>query len=290
MDAPLSSTHYFCPGCGAAIQTSLAPKGETLRVAALRLADDHDPKEAAALYFEARRNASTIDLVTERWPDLDMEAAEAIALATVRLYETPIVGLKVGFTSAAMRRQMNISSPNFGWLTEDMDVSEVPPRFRYIHPRVEPEIALITGKEIGCREYTIEELQNCIESIHAALEIVDTRYHEYKFTLVDNTADNSSAAGFVLGPPYKPSTVFERPVSVEVEIKERITEIGSSSDVMGGPFEALKWLVGELAKRSRPIPEGAIILTGGLTRALSLHRNEKLTANFLGLGSITFSL
>lgn len=244
--------------------------------------------EAARLLYDARANSAPIDLLTARWPDLTIAEAEAIALATVDMYEAPIVGFKLGFTSAVMRKQMNISAPNFGCLTADMDVSNQKEKCGFIHPRIEPEIALVVGKRIEGGPLAKDQLRAYIASVHPALEIVDTRYHEYKFLQADNTADNSSAAGFVLGPAFSADAALDLAVPVNVKQQGRIIATGKSSDVMGGPLDAFAWLVPELARRAIPIPAGAIILTGGLTSALPLKRGESMTADFAGMGQVSY--
>lgn len=100
-------------------------------------------------------------------------------------------------TIAAMRRQMNISYPNYGVLTESMSID-----IEYcavaldslIHPLVEPEIAvqLAAGLSGGGRNRT--SVIRAGPELMPAFEICDTRYCEYRFEAVDNIADNSSAA------------------------------------------------------------------------------------------------
>ena len=43
---------------------------------------------------------------------------------------------------------------------------------------------------------TPEEAMKAVESVHAALEIIDSRYKDFKFTLIDVVADNASSSHF----------------------------------------------------------------------------------------------
>ena len=153
-----------------------------------------------------------------------------------------------------------------------------------VHPRVEPEIALVTSRPIIGRTNV---KSSAIASVHAAIEIVDTRYTEYRFTLIDNTADNSSAAGFILGPAVPVSILDSGPIKVTFDDGEGGTICGSSDDALGGPLHALAWLADARAREGLAIPAGAIILTGGLTRAPYLRSAAPLRADFGRLGALS---
>ena len=60
---------------------------------------------------------------------------------------------------------------------------------------------------------------------------------------------------------------------------------GIGANALGDPLLALAWLANFLAERERAIPEGSIVLTGGLTRAHPLQAGQGLLAEFGGLGS-----
>lgn len=246
--------------------------------------------EEAELFLDAQRNGRTLDLLTMRWPDADLAVAEKIAAATVALSGEAVVGIKLGFTGSAMRDQMNIAAPNFGWLTQAMDLTDTAMRRSFVHPRVEPEVAVILAKAIGGSPLSPSEALPVIDSVHSALEIVDTRFHDYRFTLVDNTADNSSAAGFVLGPAHRPKGLIEQSLLVTLLQDGNPVAQGASSDAMGGPLDAVAWLSAALFERGLVLPAGAIILTGGLTAAPYLRVGEPVSAIFAGLGRVDICL
>jgi len=181
-----------------------------------------------------------------------------------------------------MRNQMGIAEPNYGTLTTDMQIERLDWQ-QLVHPRVEPEVALVTSRPIAGRT---DVMPSSIKSVHAAIEIVDTRYTEYRFTLIDNTADNSSAAGFILG-PASPVSILERgPLKVVFDDGEGGTISGSSDDALGGPLRAFEWLADARAKEGFTIPAGSVILTGGLTRAPFLVRGASMSEDFGQLGKL----
>jgi 2-keto-4-pentenoate hydratase len=240
-------------------------------------------EEAAQALHEARQTGQRIDLVSNRWSQLSLNDASAVAQQFVALSGEAQVGFKLGFTSAAMRSQMGIAAANYGRLTADMAYDRLD-WSRLVHPRVEPEIALVTARTIvGHANVT----SAAIASVHAAIEVVDTRYTEYRFTLIDNTADNSSAAGFILGPAHPVSILESGPIKVAFDDGEGGTLHGSSDDALGGPLHALAWLAETRAKEGLAILAGSIILTGGLTRAPYLRRDLPMIARFEQLGELS---
>lgn len=243
--------------------------------------------EEAHRFLAARTTATRIDLITRRWPDINLSDAQAIAYETVKLTGSPTVGYKLGYTSEAMRRQMGISTPNFGWLTAATDFSSGCSA-RLVHPRIEPEVAVVLGKDLKGGELSRAQVIAAMESVHASFEIVDTRYRDYTFTALDNTADNSSAAGFVLGPPCSPADCISNPLKVSLECGGAVIDAGLTTAALGGPVDAVLWLAKTLSLRGAGIPAGSIILTGGLTAAPRLEPNQPVRANFESLGAVNF--
>jgi len=96
--------------------------------------------------------------ITEQYPDMDWDDAYAIQniIKTRKVARgNRIVGLKAGLTSHAKMKQMGVTTPVFGFMADyyavpdggECKVSEL------IHPKVEPEIAFVTKRELrgpGC--------------------------------------------------------------------------------------------------------------------------------------------
>ncbi len=83
--------------------------------------------ELAGRLDEARRSRTPTTRLTDYHPELTEADAYAIADHGVVLREVcgeRVVGAKLGFTSAAMRLAMGVDSPNYGWLTDPMIVSD----------------------------------------------------------------------------------------------------------------------------------------------------------------------
>jgi 2-keto-4-pentenoate hydratase len=213
---------------------------------------------------------------------LDIDDAYAIQMAgTERRVARGemIVGWKLGYTSLAMRRQMGIDHPNFGPLTDVMLLRHneaVSPSL--IQPRVEPEIGFRFARPLN-GEVTVDEVMGAVGQAFACLEIVDSVYPGYRFKLEDNTADGSSAAQVVVGPALPR---LDRLESVAVVLRHNGHDVGSAtgSAASGHPAAGVVWLVAQLARRGQQLRAADIVITGGLTRAVSLEFGDHVEAVF----------
>ena len=242
----------------------------------------------AAALRHAETTGQTILPLTELESGLTIEIAYQIQATLRALDPAPVLGYKLGYTSAAMRAQMNITEPNYGVLTPAHVVSDPKGRVRaaeLIHPLAEPEIALRIGRDLRGPNVTRAELVAAIDAVFPAIEIVDTRYHAYKFTAIDNIADNSSSARFILGPALGPETISALPNSpVTLRIDGAAVDHGFGRAAMDDPVLALLWLVNALGAKGIGLEAGAVIMTGGLTRAHPIAAGNVVEADFAGLG------
>jgi 2-keto-4-pentenoate hydratase len=237
--------------------------------------------------LNAERTREPIDLITSEHPDLTEDDAYRIARTTTEDRGDPIVGFKLGFTSAAMRAQMGIDEPNFGYLTRGQAASSFVNIAPLIHPLIEPEIALVTGRDIHKQGQTRETVFGAIEAACAALEIVDTRFKAYKFKALDNISDNSSTARFILG-PLQPRRVIAdlRLAGALLWADGQMLDSGIGANALGDPLNALAWLANTLVKRGEKLPAGSVVLTGGLTRAYRLRGGQTVMSEIASLGAV----
>lgn len=197
-----------------------------------------------------------------------------------------LVGLKMGFTSEAKMKQMGVSDMIWGRLTDDMMYGngDMLPFGKFIHPRAEPEVAFFIKKEIT-EEVSLEDLPNYVSAVAPAIEIIDSRYENFKFSLEDVIADNCSSAGFALGEWLPADTpVNHRKVSLTIDGAE--VQSGSTDAILGDPWKALQACTRLAAKYGQPIPERAIVLAGAATSAVYLKERQEVRAVIDGLGEV----
>ena len=228
--------------------------------------------------------------LSEARPDLDEADAYAIQAALLKRMGGVRVGYKLGFTSAAMREQMGVEHPNSGVLLADMRL-DTPrlPAGALIQPRLEPEIAILLGRNLRGAAVTPEQVAAATAAVLPALEVVDSRYRDYRFKAVDNIADNSSAARYLTGAPRALSDVGDlRLTGVLLEIDGVTVDQGLGAAALGSPLASVAWLVRHLAARGEGLEAGELVLTGGLTRAHPLQPGQTAVAHFGGgLGAVS---
>lgn len=253
-------------------------------------------EELARLLDQARLEAREISPLTKQHPDLALTDAYTIQAEGIRLRTSRgerVVGLKMGFTSEAKRRQMNLDSPVYGVLTDRM---ELPAGgvFRLqgsIHPKIEPEIAFRTSRELRGRITREQALEAC-SSVFAALEILDSRYVGFKyFSLPDVVADNSSSSLFVLGTTERPPRELDLPrLEMVLEVNGERVQAARSDAISGDPVVSILQLCELLDQRGESLPAGSVVLSGAATAAHMLHAGDRVRLTVEGLGEVTISV
>ena len=244
---------------------------------------------AAQALATAERDCVPIDPLSTQIPDLTVVEAYEIASLRTASMNRPIIGYKLGYTTEAMRRQMGVNEPNFGVLLEGSQLAsgQRAPVGELIHPLVEPELTFLMGRELAAPDINREAAWDAVDVVYASLEIVDTRYRSYGFKAVDNIADNSSAARFVLGDGIGSKDITDIG-SVQALLACDDVEVGrgKGADALGDPVLALLWLVRSLAANGERLKAGQFVMTGGLTAACNPRSGSRISASFSTIGSV----
>ncbi|MGH6640310.1 MAG: 2-keto-4-pentenoate hydratase, partial [Polaromonas sp.] len=176
----------------------------------------------------------------------------------------------------------------WGWLTESMLEEEggTVDLARYIHPRVEPEVCFLTRRDIS-GPITALEAADYVEAVAPALEIIDSRFQNFKFTLEDVVADNCSSAGLVVGPWSRQLDRLGN-AGVSVTFDGRTVLSGSTAAILGHPLRSLVQASRLLAACKHSLPAGSLIMAGAATAAQALEPNTHVRCDINGLGRVEF--
>ena len=226
-------------------------------------------------------------------PDLDEATAYEAQWAGVQSKVDggdPVVGAKLGLTSKIKQRVMKVDSPLYGWVTASMLLphGEPVPLDRFIHPRVEPEVAFLLGRDVGAPA-TVLSVLAATEAVFAAVDVLDSRYADFRFTLPDVIADNASAAGFLLGGrAVRPADAGDLAlIGCVLRVNGAVVDTATGAATMGHPAAAVAWLANRLATRGQALTAGMVVFSGGLTEPVPLVDGVVVTADFGGgLGTI----
>ena len=202
-----------------------------------------------------------------------------------------ITGCKIGLTSKHVQAQLDVDQPDFGMLFADMRVQDggLLQSASLRQPRAEAEIAMVLGRALDGPVLDRQAVEVAVESVAAAIEIVDSRVQDWKVTIADTIADNASAAFYVLAGQSVPARAIDLAgCGMTLEINDRLVSNGVGANSMGHPFEALLWLARTRAAQGNPLARGEIILTGALGPMAEIHPGDSITATVDGIGTVGF--
>ncbi|MDM4720392.1 4-oxalocrotonate decarboxylase [Micromonospora sp. WMMA1363] len=219
---------------------------------------------------------------------LDVDAAYAVqtALLERRLDRGErLVGLKLGLTSKAKMAQVGVDEVIWGRLT---DVMRVPDGGTvavddFIHPRVEPEVAFLLDRLPEPGE-PVADFTDAVRAVAPAIELIDSRYANFTFSLPDVIADNTSAGAFVVG-PWCPVPEGLDNLGVLLEIDGRVAQVGSTAAVLGDPRRALDEGIRLAGRHGVRLREGWVFLAGAATAAVPLRPGAYVRAVVEKLGT-----
>jgi len=241
--------------------------------------------EAAAGGCEIPQLSNSQELTVE-----EGYAIQALSLSRRAARGERRVGVKMGLTSRAKMQQVGVDEVIWGRLTDAMRVEEGGSisLARYAHPRVEPELAFLMKAPLSGEVSAVEALA-AVGAIAPAMEIIDSRYKDFKFTLPDVVADNSSSSGFVIGSWADPSIDFSN-LGLVMEVDGRPVQTGSTAAILGHPLRSLVAAARMVARWGERLEPGYIILAGGATAAHPLAAGMYVRTEFQSLGSLSFSV
>lgn len=246
--------------------------------------------ELAERADDAARTATAIAQFTNT-VDLGVADAYAIQARSIgrrRQRGERLVGIKMGLTSRAKMAQVGVDEVIWGRLTDAMRVADggTVSLGDYVHPRVEPEIAFLMGAPLAGAVSGAEALA-AVAAVAPAAEIIDSRFENFRFSLPDVIADNSSSSGFVVGGWHDPSTPIDN-LGMVLERNGRPTEIGSSAAILGDPIRSLVEASRMVADAGLTLQPGWIVLAGGATAALPLTDGDSIRVVVEALGLVGF--
>lgn len=199
-----------------------------------------------------------------------------------------ITGFKLGFTSKAKMQQMGVHDLIWGILTDEMQIlpNEIVAKNRWIHPRVEPEIAFRVSKDFD-KELTLSELPQYIDGMASALEIIDSRYENFKFSLEDVVADNCSSTGYVIG-EWKNLEMEISNLKISILENDQVVENATSAAILDNPLLSVVELSRLALEAGAEVRKGHVILAGAATAAIFLKQNSHYKTTVEKLDKVEF--
>lgn len=251
-------------------------------------------KELADYVHDAEKQKQEIVKITaELYPELTIDEAYLVQEELIRQKleaGRSIIGPKMGITSEAKMKQMDVDDPIYGYVFDNMVVEEGESISisDYIHPKVEPEIGFILERDLEGPGITTLDVLRATEYVFPAIEIIDSRYENFNFTLPDVIADNTSAAGAVFGTYLrKPEELELDVVGVTLSINGEVKSLGAGAAVLEHPAKSIARLANMLSRKGEKVKAGQPILSGGITAAVRLSPGDYVNAKYGGLGDVS---
>lgn len=237
-------------------------------------------KELAKIIDTAALKAQSVEQLSlqSNFSEQDAYAIQAASLERRYKRGEILIGLKMGFTSEAKMKQMGVHDMIWGRLTDamllenggKMDLS------KYIHPRAEPELCFLVKKTID-HELTFNDIGEYIEAVAPAIEIIDSRFKNFKFSLEDVIADNCSSTGLVVG-KWQSHNMPLGNLNIELEVNGKTVHTGNSRDILGDPWKAVLAATRLASQYEQVIAEGSYLMAGAATPAVYLEKGDEVVA------------
>jgi len=248
--------------------------------------------KARALY-EARRTRVPIAPFTDEDATLGMGDGYAVQSELVRLLLADgdsIVGYKAGLTSRPMQTMLGVDQPDFAPVlasTMYRDGDRIP-LSRFLQPKLEAEIVFVLGERLEGPGVTAEAARRATSGIAASMEIVDSRFADWRIKLCDTVADLASNGAVAVSERVLPlDGIDPRLIGMVLTRDGQLVDTGAGAAALGDPAAVVAWLANTLAEDGIALEAGHLVMTGALHAAVPMRAGETYTAEFDRLGSVS---
>lgn len=264
------------------------------------LTEDEIAAEALRL-DEAEIAARQVAQTTALYPDMTIDDAYRVQAAWLKHKlgrGEALVGHKIGLTSRAMQLAMNITTPDSGFLTDNMTFepnSELVAA-EFCDPKLEVELAFVLASDLAGHDLSIDDVLDATDHVVPAIELIAARSYRRDpetgrtRTVVDTIADNAADAGIICGgDPVGPRETDLRWVGALAYRNELLEETGLAAGVLDHPARGIVWLARRYAEQGLSLEAGQTILAGSFTRPLDIAAGDVFRFDYGPLGAFSLS-
>ncbi|MXW94773.1 MAG: 4-oxalocrotonate decarboxylase [Acidimicrobiaceae bacterium] len=247
----------------------------------------------ASYLLAAVDDRSAVTAITKQLDALSIDDAYAIQAALLELHlgrGDTVAGVKLGLTSAAKQEQMGVTEPVYGWVlgsslidgSGEVDLGEL------IHPRCEPEFVFVLGEDLAGPGVTGEDVLDATDCVTGGIEVIDSRYEAFSFTLPDVIADNTSAARVAIGSgAIGPRDADLTTLGCVFEVAGEVVATATGAALLGDPASCVAMLANHLGKHGQRLWAGWTILAGAPTDAKPLGAGTRARARYSHFDSVS---
>lgn len=238
-----------------------------------------DPRLAARRLAEAWARGAVLDGLPDNECPHSIQEGYAVQVEVQRILGEPVVGYKLGMSSAAGMRASGIGRPAWGFLTKprvhrSTACLPLPPSGKIL---MELEVCFRLGDRIPARGASAAEKLADVEGAYVGFEIVSSRFEDRLVHGVPGfLADDVGFHAYVLGDEVARSdwsATFAAPAVINLD-GDRYCE-NAQAEARTDPVEALSLFIDEATEIGLPLRPGMLITTGNLVMP-----NESATKGF----------
>ena len=246
-----------------------------------------DAPTAARLFLDARaRHTRIAELPAAARPAGDSDSYAIQDLVAREL--GPVGGWKVGARAPD-------AEPNCAPLPASL-VFASPHGFAGQFPLclVEAEVGFVFARDLPPRStpYAERDVQGAIASVHATIEVLDTRLAAYPAVdAATNLADFGANGALVVGPPRTHDLRVDQPsLHLALECNGQLALEQTGGNTAGDVFRLLVWLANHAAARAGGLRAGQVVTTGSCIGAYKVAPGTRVRAAFDGIPPVEAAL
>jgi 2-keto-4-pentenoate hydratase len=257
---------------------------------------DQDIDVAAATLWYNWQQGRRLPHLPEHLQPSDRAEGYAIQAKLAELSAQGITGWKIAATSSAGQAHIRVDGPLAGRLLKErvLENGAVISITDNLMRVAEAEFAFRFRRDLEARTqpYSVDEVLSAVGTLHAAIEIPDSRYEDYTVVGAPQLiADNACACWFILGPPVEAhwrETDLARH-QVDGYRNGKPASRGSGANVLGDPRRALTWIANELNQLGNGLRAGQVITTGTCIPPIPVAPGDSVLMDFGVFGSLHVS-
>ena len=255
-------------------------------------------QEASKILFEHRLNKTGLSSLKNLEPKTINEAYEIqenLKLRYLELKDNFCIGKKVGCTSQAAQKQMNIKEPFYGNLYNRYSSKNIETLYskNFYEPYVEPEISFRIKDDINISKapFSFKDIDLLLDGLFFSIELVDFRFAKQlsEIGAVNVISTNGASEYWIRNDnSININDIDLNNFEVKLLINDKIVDTGNTKNVLDNPLNSVLWLINNLAKKGEPMLKGQFISSGSCTKAFRIFSKNNIKADFGGLDSIEF--
>jgi len=249
--------------------------------------------EAATLLWRNWSQSTRIDALPAHCRPANRADGYAIQTEIARRSGQRTFGWKIAATSIAGQKHIAVDGPLAGRLLAGrvLPAGSAVPLRENLMKVAEAEFAFTMGAALPDRgtNYTVDEVLAAVASMQPAIEIPDSRYHDFtRVGAPQLIADMACACWFLPGSPAADAwRAHDLAAHAVAAFRNGApAAAGRGSNVLGDPRVALTWIANELTKYDEHLRAGDVVTTGTCLVPFAIAPGDAIEVDFGFFGRI----